>query len=371
MRYRGWLVLLAPIVGLIGQRALVLPPAQACGIGQSFTMVANSTRALAFPIASATPDHPLGVFPDDAIVGQPVAFTEDVSGAPPGFDPSAYVWVWSFGDGAAADGFAASHTYARPGTVVVSLEIYSQSNPAQRTDPFDSAQLTIAAQAFADPPIVHATASATYVAAGGTVTYDATGSSALVGGSLRYLWNFGDGSTTTGQHVVHRFMLLGSGNVALIVQDERGAQSFALLPVKIVPQLPHAGIALATQTPHAGAPITLKATAPTVPASPGNHIVDYLWDFGDGTQWEGLQPQTTHIYARPGSYQVTLQVTDAQGLPGTTQLTITVGSPLMPARPTPVALWLILPLVLLSGGLAWWGYGRRGKREKSGLRFSR
>lgn len=39
-----------------------------------------------------------------------------------------------------------------------------------------------------------------------------------------------------------------------------------------------------------------------------NHELRYVWDFGDGTQTEGVAP--VHLYAEPGAYQVTLTAVD-------------------------------------------------------------
>jgi len=41
-------------------------------------------------------------------------------------------------------------------------------------------------------------------------------------------------------------------------------------------------------------------------------IVEYIWDFGDGTR--GLGPLVSHTYPRGGTYRVTLEVYDDRGL---------------------------------------------------------
>lgn len=53
---------------------------------------------------------------------------------------------------------------------------------------------------------------------------------------------------------------------------------------------------------------------------PGGSIADYSWNWGDGTAGSSTQTPT-HTYAAPGSYLVTLTVTDSYGLvsPPTTQ----------------------------------------------------
>lgn len=46
-------------------------------------------------------------------------------------------------------------------------------------------------------------------------------------------------------------------------------------------------------------------------SSPTGKLVSYAWDFGDGDVATG--PRVQHAYAKPGSYTVTLKVTDDQG----------------------------------------------------------
>jgi DNA-binding beta-propeller fold protein YncE len=46
---------------------------------------------------------------------------------------------------------------------------------------------------------------------------------------------------------------------------------------------------------------------------PDGTIVRYDWDFGDGTQLLNGGPTPEHVYSRPGSYRVTLVVTDNEG----------------------------------------------------------
>ena len=57
--------------------------------------------------------------------------------------------------------------------------------------------------------------------------------------------------------------------------------------------------------------------------SDGN-IVSYLWHFGDGAS--SSSAATTHAYQAPGDYQVTLTVTDNDGLTGTDTAQVTVNN---------------------------------------------
>ena len=57
--------------------------------------------------------------------------------------------------------------------------------------------------------------------------------------------------------------------------------------------------------------------------SPGATLQNYTWNFGDGSApVNTTTPTTTHIYATPGSQQVTLTVTDSAGQTGSITKTL-------------------------------------------------
>ncbi|WP_125775624.1 PKD domain-containing protein [Antribacter gilvus] len=69
---------------------------------------------------------------------------------------------------------------------------------------------------------------------------------------------------------------------------------------------------------------------------PDADLVSYAWDFGDGGTSTEASP--THTYAGPGTYPVTLTVTDAVGRTATTTLTQKVVGPVSPAFAAPATL---------------------------------
>ena len=75
--------------------------------------------------------------------------------------------------------------------------------------------------------------------------------------------------------------------------------------------------------------------------APGRTLTDYKWDFGDGQSATGVQ--ASHAYALPGSYNVTLVVTDDAGRVATTTKGLTVLSD------NPVALITFAPSNPLPG----------------------
>ena len=56
----------------------------------------------------------------------------------------------------------------------------------------------------------------------------------------------------------------------------------------------------------------------------GTDPLTYAWNFGDGATGTGMSP--THAYARPGTYTVTLNVSNAAGRDSRTT-TVTVNAP--------------------------------------------
>ena len=83
-------------------------------------------------------------------------------------------------------------------------------------------------------------------------------------------------------------------------------------------------VALFTATPTvvaAGETVYFNASA----SSDDGYIVEYFWDFGDGTNATGVT--TTHAYTAAGSYTVTLTVTDDDDLWDYDKATITVQPP--------------------------------------------
>jgi PKD repeat protein len=73
-------------------------------------------------------------------------------------------------------------------------------------------------------------------------------------------------------------------------------------------------------------PVFFNASASTAPG--GRRIVNYAWDFGNGAPIvSGPSPQATAVYPRPGTYTVTLVVTDEIGKTGVTTGAVAVAFP--------------------------------------------
>jgi PKD repeat protein len=153
--------------------------------------------------------------------------------------------------------------------------------------------------------------------------FDASASTSTTGTIVQWLWNFGDGSTGSGEIVQHAFRSPGTFGVTLTVIDSIGASNSITQNV-VVGQgtLPTASFVTSPTNPIIGQQINFNA-AQSRPA-PGRTIRSFDWDFGDGTSGSGQQ--TSHAYASTGTFTVLLTVTDDAGRTSTAAQTITVGN---------------------------------------------
>ena len=90
--------------------------------------------------------------------------------------------------------------------------------------------------------------------------------------------------------------------------------------VKIV-KLPLASFTYSPENPVTDQEVTFNASLST---PNGGTITSYAWNFGDGDTTATADPITTHVYALSGTYNVTLTITDSEGLTDTTADIVTV-----------------------------------------------
>src|SRR5436189_1801820 len=248
--------------------------------------------------------------PSSPQTGQQVTFTATASG---GTTP--YTFSWSFGDGSTATGASVSHTYTTAGTFNVVLTVKDSSSPQQTASSQQSVSVS------SPPPAL--TASFTYNPSSPQVGQTVSFSRSASGGTspYSYSWSFGDGSTGTGSSVTHTYASTGSFTVVLTVKDSGSPQqtvtSQKTVSVTSPPPPLSASFTYSPSSPLPLLPVTFDARA-----SGGTQPYSYSWDFGDGSTGSGQS--VSHSYLLPGSYTVTLTVTDANGQSVTTSQTITV-----------------------------------------------
>jgi len=127
------------------------------------------------------------------------------------------------------------------------------------------------------------------------------------GGATTFQWDFGNGNTSNLPNPGVIYVNPGTYTVTLTVSDGTDNATETKTGYITVFADPTADFDL---NPMGGcAPLTVTPNDLSVPGD-GN-IVDWTWDFGDGTVLTG--PNPAHTYTVPGTYDVSLSVTDANG----------------------------------------------------------
>ncbi|MBX2972980.1 MAG: PKD domain-containing protein [Flavobacteriales bacterium] len=119
---------------------------------------------------------------------------------------------------------------------------------------------------------------------------------------LTYVWDFGDGTTSTDQDPPpHFYGTPGAYTVSLRVTNGQGCYDIATQVVHVYepPQ-----VRIGAQNVCDG---VIAQFADLTVTEPGNPIIDWAWDFGDGNTSNVQGP--THLYAAPAGYVVTLVAT--------------------------------------------------------------
>ena len=141
---------------------------------------------------------------------------------------------------------------------------------------------------------------------GTPITFDARLSFDPDGTIVAYDWDFGDGTLGSGPVVIKTYDRSDTYNVTLTVTDDRGTAVAVFTPVFVSSvAAPNAIISFSPTTPDPGETVFFSAEQST------GSIVEYLWNFGDGTI--GTGETVEHVYDAPGTYAVTLTVTDEIG----------------------------------------------------------
>ncbi len=141
--------------------------------------------------------------------------------------------------------------------------------------------------------------------------------SALVD-SLNYQWNFGDGTSATGQHVSHVYNLAGSYTVNVNIRGIGGCVDSAQLNT-IVQVHPRAIAMFETNYDPAPYPDFWRV----IFLDQSLNASTWNWDFGDSQTNSGIQ-HPVHEYDNPGFYWVTLTVSNIYGCPDSTGRSIRI-----------------------------------------------
>lgn len=215
-------------------------------------------------------------------------------------------YLWSFGDGSESTAVNPSHVYQAAGSYEVTL---TATNKAGSNTATQSIVVAI-------PPQISSMTVSGNRGVGMPINF-----SLLLAGSppFDYLWEFGDGSTSTDAAPTHAYGASGEYTVSVQVQNAVG--SATLTRVVAVGALPFVAFVPPT-APEAGAPIVFQNNSSS--AEP----MTFLWEFGDGST--STEENPTHTYTRGGIFTVTLTATNQFGSTSSSQTVIVTGTHWLP-----------------------------------------
>jgi PKD repeat protein len=247
-----------------------------------------------------------------------VAFSSAGSVIP---DGTAITFAWAFGDGGSSSEANPSYTYTKPGSFTATLTL-TEAGGAVATS---AVQITVT-----DPPNLAPIATVSAAPLAGTaplpVTFSSAGSTDADGTIATYVWSFGDGATAATANPSHTYEAAGTYVVTLTVTDDKGASASASLTVVVsAPKVNTPPVAVLTVSATGGvAPVTIAFSSLGSRDADGT-IVEFAWQFGDSGTSTDAHP--SHTFANPGTYLVTLTVTDDQGAVHIKSITILVSAP--------------------------------------------
>ena len=170
-----------------------------------------------------------------------------------------------------------------------------------------------------DPVTAVLTASATSGGPPLLVQFSGAGSSSVNGTIMSYDWDFGGLGESNLATPNFTFTDPGRYAVTLTVTDSTGEQGMARVYIRV--QGGDVTAVIGSDKLSGEAPLAVRFDG-TQSTAVDDTILDYYWDFGDGT--ESRAPAPTHVYYSARSYTVSLRVISAGGVEATATSTITV-----------------------------------------------
>ena len=217
------------------------------------------------------------------------------------FNPSASIttidgvasYEWDFGDaGATATGISPTYTYNSFGKYIVKLKITTNSGCVETYEFPDTIKV-------GTKPTVNFSTATTTTCAGDTVNFISTSTPAD-----RWLWDFGDQSTSPQENPGHLYQDTGKMTVTLIAWNN-GCSDTLTKPDLLYTIAP---VAIFAPVYNCANPLSVSFTNTSI-TDASHGVSTYFWDFGNG-QTSTAQNPPPQVYPALGTYNVSLTVTD-------------------------------------------------------------
>jgi PKD repeat protein len=234
----------------------------------------------------------IGIAPRADFTGQPtvgntplaVEFTDRSTGYPTS-------WSWNFGDGKGSSDQNPVHIYWSSGEYTVTLTSANEFGTSDTSKTYFIHAIPALKSGFiADPKE-------------GKAPLVVKFTDISTGNPESWIWEFGDGSTSTQPNPVHSYSSPGAYQVNLTVI--RGYNSDSTPQTIIAGGVPFTDFAADTTTGSVSTPVHFTDKTVNSPTS-------WSWDFGDGVTASDQNP--THVYLAKGIYTVILTATNNNGV---------------------------------------------------------
>ncbi len=136
------------------------------------------------------------------------------------------------------------------------------------------------------------------------------------GSPTSWSWTFGNGNTSSSQNTSAAYLTAGTYTVTLVA---KGSSNSTKTSTIVVYANPVANFTTSALPSCVGQTVTFTDTS--IPGS--GTLSSWKWDFGDGTP-SGSGKTTTHIYSGPGTFVVSLIITDIHGCTNSIPKNVTI-----------------------------------------------
>jgi PKD repeat protein len=214
---------------------------------------------------------------------------------------------WDFGDNNTHQGLGAHNSYAVDGIYPVRLVVHDVRGVRHVV------KRDISVTAVNDSPIAEIGENTVSQDVGVDYSYSSEGSvDPQMNQQLTYLWNFSDGTILSGEQynsVVHSFGVRGRYPVRLVVTNSRGISSTKFLEALVQQDSELKGVI--SYSPKIGKAPLLVDFDGSSSTSSNSTIVDYTWEFPDGSHSKGVS--TSRLFTETGKHWIALYTLDAFG----------------------------------------------------------
>jgi uncharacterized repeat protein (TIGR01451 family) len=220
-------------------------------------------------------------------------------------------YSYDFGDGKTANSATntpVEHTYAQPGTYTVKLSVDATVNGATQTKTSDNCKVTITVEEEKVPVTTCVSLVANKIS---RTKFDFTASATAENAEVvNFTYNFGDGATVTDDSTVsHEYAQPGTYTATVTA-------NFRVNGEIVSKTSPSCKVTVTVEKEPVFTCNSLKATkisrtkfsfTSDATAANGATVVDYSYNFGDGSTARGGKT-IEHTYAQPGTYTATVTV---------------------------------------------------------------